>query len=48
MEREGEGADCSTNPAADAAVCLTTLVMELKELKKPEEPPEVEEEDWAC
>ena len=48
LDREGEGADCSTNPAADAAVCLTALVMELKELKKPEEPPEEEEEDWAC
>lgn len=48
LESDGEGADCSTNPAAEAAVCLTTLVMELmelKELKKPEEPPE--EEDWA-
>lgn len=44
LEREGEGADCSTNPAAEAAVCLTALVMELKELKKPDEPPE----DWAC
>lgn len=45
LERDGEGADCSTKPAADAAVCLTTLVMELKELKKPEEPLV---EDWAC
>ena len=46
LEREGDGADCSTNAVADAAVCLTALVMELKELKKPEEP--LEEEDWAC
>lgn len=47
LERDGEGADCSTKPAAEAAVCLTTLVIELKELKKPEEPPE-EEDGWAC
>lgn len=40
LDREGDGADCSTNAVADAAVCLTALVMELKELKKPEEPPE--------
>lgn len=49
LESEGDVADCSTNPAADAAVCLTTLVMELmelKELKKPDE--EEEEEGWAC
>lgn len=51
LESEGDGADCSTNPAAVAAVCLTTLVMELmelKELKKPEEPLEEEEVVWAC
>lgn len=47
LDREGDGADCSTNAVADAAVCLTTLV---KELKKPEEPLKEEEEevDWAC
>lgn len=48
LDREGDGADCSTNAVAEAAVCLTALVMELKELKNPEEPPEEEvEEDWA-
>lgn len=45
LEREGDGADCSTNAVAEAAVCLTALVMELK---KPEEPLEEEEKDWVC
>lgn len=51
LDSEGDGADCSTNAVADAAVCLTALVMELMELKKPEEPLKEEEEveeDWAC
>lgn len=52
LDREGDGADCSTNAVADAAVCLTALVMELK---KPEEPLKEEEEEveedcacWGC
>lgn len=48
LESEGDVADCSTNPAADAAVCLTTLVMELMELKELKKPDEEEEEGWAC